>query len=433
MRIFVGPVEVAGIGTGLCTGLIQIGQSAQLILSQRHGFSYRGTKTAPWIANAWSILGDFYVRSTTNGQRRKVLIWITWKVWSVLVLLWSLFSYDAFIFLFGTTITNTRAELWIYRILRKKLIFVYLGSDARPPYISGPTAFIPGGVSSETLEKRTRVISSHVKRHERAGICINLPFTAHFHERPYINSLFIGVPRLLPMDDPYEDTTDQNGCSNRPIRILHGPSVPRIKGTAEIERVIDNLKSIGHDLEMILMHGVGNAKMLEEIKKCDLIIDQVYSDLPMSVIAAEGAFYGKPTVVSGYAACEITKFPEWPHPPTLFVHPDALESAVECMITDALARSDLGRKAQAFIRDEWAPAIVAARYVRLLQGDIPEQWWTEPQTIHYAQGCGIPEDTSRAVVRQLIQDFGVEALCLQHNPQLEQFMLAYAETGPDAQ
>ena len=45
--------------------------------------------------------------------------------------------YDAFVFLYGETITNTGFELTLLRWLGKRTVVVFVGSDARPPYIDG--------------------------------------------------------------------------------------------------------------------------------------------------------------------------------------------------------------------------------------------------------------------------------------------------------
>ncbi|MCH8684172.1 glycosyltransferase [Pedomonas mirosovicensis] len=428
MRILIGPTEIAGVGTGLRSGLRELGREADLALSHSHTFSYGGTDSSPWVAKFWTALGDRYIVSSKQNARgyKSFPLWVLWKAWSIIVLLWAIRRYDAFIFLFGGTVTNTRLELWLHRILRKRLIFVYLGSDARPPYISGPFAYKPGGVSSESLHKRASRMSRRLQQQEQLGVCVNLPFAAHFHKKPYINSLLIGLPRQLPADEPVAGDTSTADNAARPIRILHGPSVPRIKGTAVIQAVIEKLRSRGYTIEFICVHGASNAEMIAEIRRCDFVLDQIYSDLPLSTIATEAAYYGKPTIVAGYAAPELAKFPNWPAPPSLFVHPDQLEEAVEHLITNVEARAELGRRARDFVRSEWAPRVVAAKYIRMLEGSTPDEWWVSPNAVQYAQGCGLPEDVSRAVVRQLVSDCGAEALCLAHNPELQKFMLAYA-------
>ena len=45
--------------------------------------------------------------------------------------------------------------------------------------------------------------------------------------------------------------------------------------------------------------------ILAELARCDFVIDQLYSDYPLPGLATEAAWFGKPTVVGGYAQYAI--------------------------------------------------------------------------------------------------------------------------------
>ncbi len=67
--------------------------------------------------------------------------------------------------------------------------------------------------------------------------------------------------------------------------------------------------------------------------------------------------------------------------------------------------------------------------MRLLQADIPAEWWCEPRAVRHLSGCGLSDARARAHVRAVIAYGGVAALQLSDKPELEQAFKAYAEGG----
>ena len=247
---------------------------------------------------------------------------------------------------------------------------------------------------------------------EVSTIIINdtLPFTAHFHRRRYVNSFYFGLPRVLADSAAGARTALGGRRRQGAVKILHSPSDPVIKGTAEIRRAIAGLQQAGHDIEFVELSGVTNAEVIEQILTCDFVIDQIYSDMPMATFALEAAYYGKPSVVCGYPATQLSGFSRWPIAPSRFVPPAGLEDAIEQLILDEPARLDLGRRAREFVRSQWSPPAVAERLLRLIRGEAPDEWWIEPEAVLYVQGCGLPEARCRQVVAQLIGKYGPAAL-----------------------
>lgn len=59
---------------------------------------------------------------------------------------------------------------------------------------------------------------------------------------------------------------------------MHSPSDPGAKGTPLIREAVEKLKASGVDVTFVELVGVPNSKVIEEIKKADLVIDQMYAD-----------------------------------------------------------------------------------------------------------------------------------------------------------
>lgn len=426
MRIMVGPVEVAGIASGLKEGFDQLGVSSEVVLAYPHPFTYGHQSRHP-VARIWAGLGNYHFHRAARLPRAvRLLTLAIWKTWSLIVLIWALSRFDAFIFLFSRTITGSRLEARLYSMLRKKVIMVYCGSDARPPFVDGPTRNTLSGHIGKMmrLARRTR---ARIWLHERSGfICVNSPFTAQFHRRAFINWFELGLPRAI------EDAVDTENAEARapqaPIRIVHSPSDPAAKGTDVILDLVERLRREGHDLLLVLLQGVANEQVQAELKRCDFVIDQCWSDSPMASLVAEAAHYAKPAIVAGYAAKDDYRaYLSTRPPPTTYVHPDDLETAVRTMVSDHKLRRDLGRRAYDFVRGNWAPDQVAGRYLQLLEGRSPDAYRLPAGLPHYVQGCGLSEEQSRETINSIISADGKGALQLDHNPALQQAFVEFAE------
>ena len=211
------------------------------------------------------------------------------------------------------------------------------------------------------------------------------------------------------------------------IRILHSPSLPVAKGTIIIVDAIERLKKKGYQIEFVLIKGRPFSEVLKEIQGCHFVIDQIYSDTPMAAFAAEAAWYGKPAIVGGYALDRLKKFvPEGMWPPSKTCLPEEIEGAIEELIVNHEQRKRLGREAQSFVREKWAAVEVAKRFLKLIEGEIPEGWWVDPMDVLYLEGCGQSNERTKNLIRTMVSHHGLRSLHLSHRPDLEKAFLDFA-------
>jgi glycosyltransferase involved in cell wall biosynthesis len=432
LRVFVGPVEIAGIAGALVEGLRALQVDAHVMLSIAHPFKY-GEESHSWLFRTWQRIGAARTATTRDHLLHKLLLVAAHDLWGWLVLLRVITRFDAFIFIYGQTITNSTFELWLLRRLGRKIIFVYAGSDSRPPYMDGgsfPGLALDDLPSAALLLSSTRRCKHKIRTHERyADYLVNSPATAHFHERPYINWFALGIPKaLLVCPKIVSSHVGRLG----PVRVLHGPSNPRVKGTAEILAVLDRLRRKGHSIELVKIEGMPNEVVLKELARCDFIVDQLYADTPLAAFATEAAFFGKPAVVGGYFADSIEQCLGLVDiPPSLFVAPDDLEMAIERLVVDSAFRLQLGERARQFVMSRWSLINVAGRYLQLLNDDIPSQWWCDPAGVRYLRGCGLPQVRTRRLVALLVDNFGASALQVQDKPELENALVEFARVDEE--
>jgi hypothetical protein len=220
--------------------------------------------------------------------------------------------------------------------------------------------------------------------------------------------------------------------SNGNVRILHAPSRPEAKGTTRIRAAVASLLANGHHIELVEIVNRPNADVLQELARCDLVVDEVWSDTPMAGFAAEAACYGKPAIVGGYGWDLLREMvPAERFPPSHICHPDALEAAIERLVVDAEYRCELGEQARHFVESRWTCRKVAEAYLELIEGNGLERWLRDPKGRLYLQGCGMDEQRVRQTVRAFIERGGRAALQIGDRPDWEDAFVRFAGLGDD--
>jgi hypothetical protein len=316
-----------------------------------------------------------------------------------------------FVYGFRTTFFRGR-ELPVLKLLRKRLIFVFHGTDIRPSYLDGSDMALSRGATIEDCVRATRNKRRDLDRIERyADVLVSHPSFSHLLRRSFVTFLSIGIPA------PVRETGTH--AATGPVRILHSPSDLEVKGTARIREAVTSLEADGFEIEYVEIVGQPNAVVLDELRRCDLVVDQLYSDTPMAAFATEAATVARVAVVGSYDWAEVCRgVADEDVPPTYLCRPDELEETLRRLVTDADSREEAGRRAQAFVQERWTPEAVAARFLRLAVGDVPTEWTAAPADIRYVHGVGLDEKRLRELVRGVLEHGGPSALLLDDKPEL---------------
>jgi len=434
MRIFLGLTEVSGYYSNLMKGFDDLGVDAEYVSLHSHPFNYGETDEQSFLPK--------FARYCVN--RRVSLAPGSWMgfFWLIMVLvarvplfIWALVKFDIFIMGGGSSFFRYY-EFPIIRLFGKKIIYMFHGTDSRPAYIDG----FCEGIADQSNQTSSKISLSEIDTYTKvakkrkkcvsmiekyANVVIGHSAYAHFFRYPIIAGLIVGVP-LKIKNGLTQEIPKEADC----IQILHSPSQREGKGTKRIRLAISNLEARGYKINFVEISGRPNSEVLEEIQKCDFVVDQVYSDTAMAGFAAEAAFYGKPAILGGYYCEQILEdLPAEYLPPTIYCHPEKIESAIEKLITDRDLRLSLGQRAKDFVERNCTAEQVASRYLRIIKGDIPDNWIFDPYQTRYLHGCGMDEARARHVVKSVIEQYGREALQLSHNPQLEEMFVDFANSS----
>jgi hypothetical protein len=333
--------------------------------------------------------------------------------------------YDAFVLRAGDSFFALR-DLPLLRRLGKRVVVVFFGSDSRPSYLNGAELATRDGPSLAATTASKRRMVERTERHATAIVCHVL--SAHLHRRRAVRFLEVGIPR--PSLHPGPRRLDPDG----PVRFLHAPSRSVDKGTARIEAAVASLRAQGLPIELRIVAGRPNAEVLDAIRDCDVVIDQLYSDTPMAALAAEAASLGRPAIVGGYGWDVLNAMGDPERlPPTHCCRPEEIEQAIRLLASDPAYRAELGERARRFLDERWAPGRVAERMLEVIGGTEPEAWWFDPTEVLYAHGAGAPDELVADGVRRVLAAAGPDGLAVAGRPDLLDRLVALIGTQPSGE
>jgi glycosyltransferase involved in cell wall biosynthesis len=428
-RVFIGLSEVAGYFGSLHHGFTELGIPSTFVDESAHPFRYKAESRLSRLMAYLNSAPRHADASSNAVSRLGAVVWnagiaIFERGTRVVLLLWAAARHDVFVFGAGQTLLRTH-DLRLLRALRKKVVVVFTGSDHRPPYLSGRWMASPDDDVAAVMAE-TKRIKQVVRAAERNGCAIvGLGASSHFHEKPIYHFLDVGIPLTL---EPEPRLNSKEWFGGGGVRVLHSPSFPEGKGTIPIRQAIQALRDRGLSIDYVEIIGRPHAEVIEAIRQCDFVVDEVYSDTPMAVLAAEAAWYGKPTVVTGYYAAELENDRSGRvRPPSVFRHPDALVNAIESLVTDPDERLRLGREAQDFVRANWSSTQVCERILAIAEERAPAAWLYDPATLQYINGWGLSHVRLRSAISRVLSQVALADLELSHNPVLEHRIMELAQ------
>ena len=429
-KIFIGTVEVSGYAENLSEGLRKLGYIVENISFLEHGYKYSDEINLPFLIKISRLI------RTHSKYIDKIPVIKSFFIAASesLNILWSIsaiFKYDVFIFLYGRSLFRSNLDLPILKLLGRTVISnLSFGSETRPPYLDGFTNYNNLGSYdylqiAKSSRRKLRLTRFHQKH---CSFVIGSPTsTSQYANKPFINSFILGFPLKLNKN---LDELITSCCNQNQITIVHAPSHKQGKGTQDILRAIDNLKNKGYSISLNLLEGVTNQEVIKAIKKCDLVVDQIYSDTPMAGLASEAASYGKPSVVGGNGLAYLKNFIDkdfWP--PVQECLPNNIENALEDLILDKKKRLELGFKAKEFISKKRSSIVIAKYFDSLIKNEVPSEWWFNPKNIEFIFGSGQSQYQTKEIIKTLVSKYGDQALSLQHNKTLKKSFLDLANVN----
>ena len=160
------------------------------------------------------------------------------------------------------------------------------------------------------------------------------------------------------------------------VRVVHAPNHRHYKGTEYLIQAIERLKARGYALDLTVIEGVPNKRVLEMCSEADIVADQFLIG-GHGIFAVEAMALGKPVI------CYIRKKEYLLSPeecPIVSADPTTLEEVLEDLIRNPEKRRELGEKGRRYVEKYFSIEAFSRRLRGLyckngvLDADGTEQW-----------------------------------------------------------
>jgi hypothetical protein len=415
MRYFIGVTEISGIYSSLYNGLKSIGIDADFVTFTNSQYfpninTSRLANTIRWCLNVSK--DGFWLFQTPAKYIGGFLC--------ILNLLFALAKYDVFIFCYTTSLLPKNLDLPILKLFNKKIIWFFHGSDIRPQFMDGVSIYsynsmLEGRLIRDTDESKLRV--HYIEKY--ADVIVAQPCHSIFLTKPFINSVKLGQP-VSKFDFFQSERTDNI------VRLFHSTTSPYAKGTFTIRHWVDALREdLSHrdipiKIDYTEVSYLPHDELLKRMAESDIVIDQLYSDLFLSITASEAIMLGKPVIVGGYLkryptlikhVNPMTNFLKkgnrtlktgvtTSEEPVKYIEPnyDEFKDAV-INLSDYKNRILCEYNAYFIYSQLLDPTLFALRVTKLVDNVIiPDEWYLDPKEAVYIHGCGVDESKLKYMV-----------------------------------
>ena len=286
MRILVGLADVANVASTYAKGFRALGHE---------------TFTVVWRKSYFYPDAEYDVvinKHSSNGQTERSRS-TKWAVWSsaglgILQIPHAL-TCDLFV-LFGYSILPHHLYSPILKLLGKRIVFVFWGSDIRHWYplqqemrILGVDAEIQPFIDyirdhpASSFHDKLRAVRN-AERH--ADLILSQPGYGQLQARPYMRA-----------NIPLDLSRFRFSVPDREVPlVLHAPSVPGVKGTEFVMAAVEQLKREGVSFEFRLIQKMPNAQLRELLTEADIVVDELFSET-VGALSAESMATGNAVLV----------------------------------------------------------------------------------------------------------------------------------------
>lgn len=265
--------------------------------------------------------------------------------WNWIRRLYWFFRYNTFHFYYGTTLFPNQLDLLFYRLFGKKVIMEYLGYDVQQYQYSVEKYGLTNVSYYKTEDEGLKSDSRKAKR-----LCFESKHTdKQFVCAPYLSE-FVPNSTVLPLavDLDRLHYSPKNTNSDE-IVIMHAPTHRGNKGTSFILSVIDKLIFEGYKIKKVLVENISHDNLIQQYKKCDIVIDQVLSGW-YGTVSIEAMAIGRPVVC--FIRKEYFQYVDYAEKiPIINANPDDLYHVLIDLINNPNEMKQIGERSRQFVEE----------------------------------------------------------------------------------
>lgn len=276
--------------------------------------------------------------------------------------------YDVWHFNYGQTFFFYPLNLLILKLWGKKIVCTFRGSDVRRGFDFLPPKKILNQKSQKWPEWYLKIINQpwHLKfkRFLRMTVfCVlanKIVLTG-----PFLASSVLKYDYIIPYARAVEKKKIAPYRNRRNLVILHVPSEPVVKGTAEIERVFKVLQKKYPQHHFKIAAKMSHQALLQEMAKADIVVEQLLMGW-YSGQAVEAMMLKKPVMsFLNPSYCELVSFGrEIPIVNTNFW---SFKKDLEILINSSLARKTISQQCLEFAKKYHRSDKIADQYLEIYE------------------------------------------------------------------
>ena len=410
MKIFIGFSEVAGFYSILSQGFVDSGHTVHFRSFGPNPFSY-SIESHPSKTQRFLWFSNMLYQKSPNIFL-KIPAYLFHLFVRVIAVFPLMLKSDLIILNYSGTLLFY-LDILVLRLLGKRIIYIFHGSDARAPYFNGK--YIYPSFSLDRLRRLTYVASLRIRIIQGLGcICMAPPAISHFFSKPILNLSIIGLPWPQPVKDTLRNSTDN--LLAKSFTILHAPSNNINKGTSQIRAAIRQLSDSTTNIKYVEISGQSNSAVLEAISKADLVIDELWSDARLAGLGCEAATCQVPTLIgTNYTDQEWSEDTNNTFPLVFTTPPEKLVESISNLISSPLELSNLKNQLASayhmYQPEEYATRMLNIFFSSPYQLNY-ETFWYDPLKCRYLFGWGAPRETVISVIVDYVNKYGLKSLCL---------------------
>ncbi|HUW42816.1 MAG TPA: glycosyltransferase [Thermoplasmata archaeon] len=263
-------------------------------------------------------------------------------------------KYDVFHFHFGRSLLPKNIDLSLLRIMGKKTLMQYWGSDIIQIDVAKKYTLL----SEETLKQVIPGLNDEKQRKKIAKI------------KKKVGASIVGDFSLLPFAPDSKvirqalDVSDFTfvGCEPKRenVSIVHAPTNRLIKGTGKIIAAVERLKKDGYKVDLIIVENMPHGEAIEAFKKADIVVDDVLQG-PYGLVAIECMALGKPVlgrIDENFAGM-------YKDLPIVNTNPDNLYENLKTLVLNPQMCFDLGKRGRAYVEANHDAKVIAQQLIDL--------------------------------------------------------------------
>ena len=266
--------------------------------------------------------------------------------------------YDVIHFHFGGTLLPHYLDLPILKLLGKKMVMNYWGSEVRLRDVASRNNPFYNALNVHVIGND----DEKVKRMKRVSHYVKVAIVADYELFSYVSPFFRQVAIVQQAIDTSKFKPVFPNPNNSDPLIVHAPSRKNVKGTSYIEEAIARLKK-KYRFDFLCLHQAKNEEVKEAFKKADIIVDQLLLGT-YGIVSVEAMALGKP-VICYIREDLVSKYPK--DLPIVNANPHTIEDALETLLVDPKLRFELGMRSRAFAERYHDSKVVAEKLVTVYE------------------------------------------------------------------